>query len=72
MINKEKKLPINLIAISGRMGSGKDLVGKIVKRLIFWKKYGKDSEFIGECEYYSGIKNINFKKFWDYCEEFNV
>lgn len=38
-INNNKKDPVNLIGISGKMGSGKDLVGQIIQYLDFNSRY---------------------------------
>ena len=61
MTKTNKKHPINLIGISGKIGSGKDTVGKILQYLDYLKF--KDLNERQTCEYF--LKNNHIEGFGD-------
>ena len=79
MVNKEFKNSPNLIGISGKIGSGKDLVGQIIQYLTTdWKKLSSEyvdlkkqsfDEYLKHCCNYSHISGWEIKKFADPLKE---
>lgn len=75
--NQNKNYPINLIGISGRIGSGKDTVGKIIQYLLYMSeevkgRYYPYDVFIDELETvnFHGSVNYEIKKFADKLKDF--